>query len=80
MSNNIFDVAHLAGVSKSTVSRVINNCENIKPSTKAKVEAAMKELNYTPSYFAQSIRTRKAKRLPCWFPRFPTCFIMNYSI
>ena len=74
MSNNIFDVAHLAGVSKSTVSRVINNCENIKPSTKAKVEAAMKELNYTPSYFAQSIRTRKAKTLALLVPEVSNLF------
>jgi DNA-binding LacI/PurR family transcriptional regulator len=66
--NNIFDVARLAGVSKSTVSRVMNNCDNIKPSTREKVESAMKELNYTPSYFAQSIRTGKAKMLAFLIP------------
>lgn len=71
---NIFDVAKLAGVSKSTVSRVMNNCENIKPATRAKVEAAMKELNYTPSYFAQSIRTGRAKMLALLIPETTNLF------
>lgn len=65
---NIFDVAKLAGVSKSTVSRVINNRGNIKAATREKVEAAMRELNYTPSYFAQSIRTGKAKMVALLVP------------
>ncbi len=59
----IFDVAELAGVSKSTVSRVINGTGSIKESTRKKVEKAMAELNYSPSYLAQGIRTGKTKTI-----------------
>ncbi len=59
----IFDVAELAGVSKSTVSRVISGNGSIKESTRQKVERAMQELNYVPSNLAQGIRTGKSKTL-----------------
>ena len=42
----IQDVADMADVSIATVSRIINNKGNIKPSTLEKVELAMKELNF----------------------------------
>ena len=59
----IFDVAKLAGVSKSTVSRVISGSGSIKESTRIKVEKAMAELNYSPNYLAQGIRTGKTKTI-----------------
>ncbi len=46
---NIYDVAKLAGVSHQTVSRVLNGHASIRPATRARVEAAAKELNYQPS-------------------------------
>ena len=55
----IFDVAKEAGVSKSTVSRVINRDTKVKKETRDAVEAAIKKLNYSPSYMAQAIRTRR---------------------
>ena len=45
----IFDVAKEAGVSKSTVSRVINRDTKVKKETRDAVEAAIKKLNYSPS-------------------------------
>lgn len=65
---NIWDVAKLAGVSKSTVSRVISDHGSVKPETREKVLAAMKELNYFPSYFAQGIRTGKTKTVAFIIP------------
>ncbi|HHW12776.1 MAG TPA: LacI family transcriptional regulator [Firmicutes bacterium] len=55
MSVNIKDVAKLANVSISTVSRVINNAPNLKPETKKAVEEAIKKLNYTPNRVAQNL-------------------------
>lgn len=43
------DVAEYAGVSQSTVSRVINNPELVKSATREQVHAAMARLGYTPS-------------------------------
>lgn len=55
--NTIIDVAKLAGVSKSTVSRVISGNGNIRPETRRKVEAAMSELHFVPNQLARGIRT-----------------------
>src|SRR5262245_43986797 len=46
---SISDVAKLAGVSSSTVSRVINNHTRVAPETAQKVRKAMQSLGYTPS-------------------------------
>jgi DNA-binding LacI/PurR family transcriptional regulator len=53
----IRDVAKMAGVSTATVSKVINKPHTVKESTRNKVLEVMKELNYTPSPTAQSMRT-----------------------
>ena len=45
---SINKVAKLAGVSSSTVSRVINNHPRVAPETAQNVRKAMQELNYTP--------------------------------
>ena len=66
--STIYDVAKLAGVGKSTVSRVINKNGAIKESTRLKVEAAMKELNYRPSLFAQGIKTGRSKTIALVVP------------
>lgn len=46
---SIIKVAELAGVSNSTVSRVINNHPRVAPETAKAVRAAMQSLKYTPS-------------------------------
>lgn len=54
MSVTINDVANEAGVSKSTVSKVLNHWTTISPETTARVEAAIAKLNYTPNSRAVS--------------------------
>lgn len=54
--SNIRDVAHRAGVSPITVSRVINNSGYVKPATRARVEAVIAELQYVPNSLARSLR------------------------
>jgi len=51
----IKDVARQAGVSVGTVSRVINDKEGTRPSTKGKVLKAMEELNYQPEVAAREL-------------------------
>jgi DNA-binding LacI/PurR family transcriptional regulator len=60
---NIYDVAKLAGVSHQTVSRVLNNHASIRPATRARVEAAVRELNYRPSMAARALVTNKNRML-----------------
>ncbi len=56
---NIMQVARLAGVSHQTVSRVLNGHQTVRPETRARVEAAIKELRYRPSSAARALATRK---------------------
>lgn len=55
----IFDVARLAGVSTSTVSRVLNGNANVDPLLTAKVRRAVRDLNYRPNRVARSLRLRQ---------------------
>lgn len=56
---NIKDVAEKAGVSITTVSRVMNTPEKVNKNTLEKVLATMEELNYTPNWFARNLQTSK---------------------
>lgn len=57
MKSTIYDVAEKAGVSISTVSKVLNNKGHLAEKTRKKVKATMLELNYQPSVVA-SVRKR----------------------
>jgi DNA-binding LacI/PurR family transcriptional regulator len=60
---NIFDVARLAGVSHQTVSRVINDLPNVRPATRARVEQAIAQLQYSPSPAARALVTRRTRTI-----------------
>lgn len=51
----IYDIAIKAGVSPSTVSKVVNNYSSIPEDTKKKVRKAMSELNYIPNTGAKAL-------------------------
>lgn len=56
----IKDVAEKAGVSVTTVSRILNNRGYISNNTREKVYGVMKELNYQPNEIARSLFRRKS--------------------
>ena len=60
---NISEIAKLANVSKSTVSRVLNNKSNVQPKTKEKVQRVMIENDYYPSVFARNIMNQKSNTI-----------------
>lgn len=64
----IRDVAALAGVSHQTVSRVINESEQVRPATRAKVAEAIAHLGYQPNAVAQSMATGTTAMLACLAP------------
>jgi DNA-binding LacI/PurR family transcriptional regulator len=53
------DVAVRAGVSKTTVSHVVNNTRPVEADTRQKVQAAIAELGYHPNLLARSLTTQK---------------------
>lgn len=62
------DVAKLAGVSQSTVSRVFVPGSSVSEKTKQKVFEAAKVLNYRPNAFARSLTTNESKLIGLVFP------------
>ncbi|MGZ4159554.1 MAG: LacI family DNA-binding transcriptional regulator [Neobacillus sp.] len=55
MVHTIYDIARVANVSKSTVSRVLNNQSNISEEARERVLKAIEELNYQPSKLARAL-------------------------
>ncbi len=64
----IKDVAQAAGVSRQTVSRAINNRNEISPETRARVLQIAKEMGYRPSSIARSLATRRTSTLGLVIP------------
>lgn len=56
-------VAAAAGVSRQTVSNVLNAPDRVAPETRARVEAAIEAMNYRPNRVARSLRTRATRLL-----------------
>lgn len=59
----IRDVAHRAGVAPITVSRVLNHAKPVHSATRARVEAAIADLNYVPNVLARSFRSKRTETL-----------------
>ncbi|HYI51574.1 MAG TPA: LacI family DNA-binding transcriptional regulator [Microbacterium sp.] len=57
------DVARAAGVSRQTVSNVLNAPEIVKGSTRERVESAIAELGYRPHSAARMLRTRRSSTI-----------------
>src|SRR5947208_10301681 len=57
------DVGRLAGVSHQTVSRVINGSPRVRPETRRRVIAAMRELGYRPNSVARALVTGRTNTL-----------------
>ena len=67
------DVANLAGVSRTTVSLVLNEVKgtSIPPETRQKVYDAAKNLNYVPNATAQALATQRTKAIGLIMTRSP---------
>ena len=59
----IYDIAKEAGVSASTVSRVINGKQGISEKTRKKVQALLKKYNYIPNEAARSLSTSETRMI-----------------
>ena len=66
--SSIKDVAHLAGVSTATVSRVLNKHPYVRQDVRTRVLAAVEQLDYRPSSIARNMRRQSAKILGIIIP------------
>ncbi|MEJ5283442.1 MAG: LacI family DNA-binding transcriptional regulator [Brevinematales bacterium] len=60
---NSKEIAKIAGVSRSTVSRVINNYPNVPQRTKEKVLKVIREYNYRPNFSAKVLSGKKTNTI-----------------
>lgn len=77
MRATIKDVAKLADVSPSTVTRVIQNSSSISQQTKERVRKAMEELNYHPNLNARSLVSSYTQVIGLVLPEDSDIFYQN---
>jgi LacI family transcriptional regulator len=75
----IADVAKRAGVSKMSVSRVLNNSPLVADDTRARVLQAMVELNYTPNAAARSLARGRSKLIGVLLPPSSNPIFARYA-
>jgi LacI family transcriptional regulator len=73
----IVDVARESGVSYSTVSRVLNNYEYVKPATREKVLQAAQRLGYVPNQQARSLAGGRSNLIGVLVPGLDNGYIIE---
>ncbi len=69
MKQGLEEIAKLAGVSKSTVSRVVNNQPNVNEKTRQRVVEIIREFNFRPNKAARALVTQHTKVLSVVIPQ-----------
>ena len=70
----ISDIAQKAGVSKTTVSRVLNSPEKVEENTRKKIEHIMKMAHYTPSATARNLSKQASSTVGVIVPEIGNSF------
>ncbi|WP_409969369.1 LacI family DNA-binding transcriptional regulator [Bengtsoniella intestinalis] len=78
MATTVKDVATMAGISASTVSRVLNGSSHVSQSTREKVMRAVEVLNYSPNTLAQGLKGGNSRVIGLIMPYIGTS-ITNYA-
>ena len=71
---NIREIAKIAGVGKSTVSRVINQTGYVSDETRKKIEAVMQEYEYSPSAVARNLSKQQTNSIGIIIPQANNLF------
>lgn len=77
---SIIDVAREAGVSITTVSRVINKCPSVKEKNRKAVLAAIEKFKFKPSVLAQRLASGKSNVLSLVIPRYEGLYYSFYAL
>lgn len=77
MKLTISDIARKAGVSKTTVSRVLNHRPDVDEETRKKILKIIEEFNYSPSYTAKSLSTGKRNLIGLIVPSLSSFFSLE---
>lgn len=69
MASTLEEVAKLAGVSRSTVSRVVNNHPNVRLEVRERVWKVIEEVDYQPNRAARSLASRRSQIIGLVIPQ-----------
>lgn len=78
MNVTIKDIARMAGVSHTTVSRALNDSPLIHEETKRKIRAIAEQLDYTPNYSAKSLVLARSYHIGLFFSTLETGTSSNF--
>lgn len=76
----IYDVARVANVSPSTVSRVVTGTATVREETATRIRDVMQELNYQPNLAARNLQTRESKTLGVILPDISNPFFSEFFL
>jgi len=71
MAQTMKDIARKAGVSKSTVSRALNNDPRINEKTRDKILKIAREMNYRPHHMARALAKKRTNIIGVLIPKAP---------
>lgn len=71
------DIARQSGVSRSTVSRVVNNDPNVSESVRTKVQVIIQSTGYQPHAAARSLASRRSKMIGLVLPHTVSSFFAD---
>ena len=74
---NMKDIAKELGISVATVSRAINNSDNINPETKKKVLEFVEKSGYTPNAIARNLSKMESRTIALLIPNISNPFFAS---
>lgn len=77
--SNLKHLAQSLGLSITTVSRALDGYPDVAPTTRERVQAAARAMNYRPNPAARSLRRRKAEAVAVTLPTEPGRFGPPFS-
>ncbi len=80
MAATIYDVARRAGVTAATVSNVVRGKGSVGAETRARVQAAVEELDYRPNLVARGLARRRTRTLALLLPNIANPFYPEIAL
>ena len=78
MTTTVRAIAKAAGVSHTTVSRVLNGSSKVRESTRERILAEAARLNYTPHHAARALATRRTRTIGAVIPTIESSMFARF--
>jgi DNA-binding LacI/PurR family transcriptional regulator len=75
--NTMAELSEMLGMSRATLSRYFQDPSSVRRTTKSKIEAALREVDYVPNFFARNMNRQKTKLVGVVIPYLSDLFYTN---